>query len=202
VSTHFTHSIRRAAVTGLALILAALPAGGAARAADPDMRALTDEGKAVMTAFGGALKAELQAAMKEGGPLAAITVCNDRARPIATAVAADSGWSVGRSSHKVRYPGNAPDVYEQAVIDDFLARQAAGAAADSLVHTAVVETPDGGRSFRLIKAIPTDKVCLTCHGEAIAPEVADKLDALYPLDQARGFREGEMRGIFTLAKPL
>jgi hypothetical protein len=45
-------------------------------------------------------------------------------------------------------------------------------------------------------------LCLTCHGENIASEVDAKLKELYPYDQARGFREGDLRGAFTIAKPL
>jgi hypothetical protein len=29
-----------------------------------------------------------------------------------------------------------------------------------------------------------------------------KLKELYPYDKARGFKEGELRGAFTMAKPL
>jgi hypothetical protein len=53
-----------------------------------------------------------------------------------------------------------------------------------------------------MKAIPTAAQCLNCHGESISPEVDAKLKALYPNDQARGFKEGDLRGAFTLAKPV
>lgn len=53
-----------------------------------------------------------------------------------------------------------------------------------------------------VKAIPTGKVCLTRHGDNIAPELKQKISALYPRDQATGFREGDMLGVFTLNKVL
>lgn len=186
----------------LALTLGlAVPPLSAPAAAEADPAALAEEAKGVMMAFGKQLKGELQAAMKAGGPVNAISVCNDKARPIAQQVGAAHGWSVGRASHKVRSPANRPDVYEEAVIDTFLARQKAGEAAANMVHAEIVESASG-KAFRFIKAIPTEEICLTCHGTAIKPEVAAKLDELYPMDQARGFSAGDMRGVFTLKKDL
>jgi hypothetical protein len=62
---------------------------------------------------------------------------------------------------------------------------------------------DGGRrEFRFMKAITTQPLCLTCHGEAISPEVAAKLSELYPDDRATGFREGDLRGAFVVTRVL
>lgn len=183
-------------------LIAALLAATAHTADAADTAALAGEGKAMMQQFGDALKAELQAAIKEKGAPYAIEVCNIRAPEIAAAVSGQSGWQVGRSSHRLRNPDNAPDAYTAAVIDDFLARQAAGEAADTLVRAEIVDE-DGGQVFRMVKAIPTGEVCLACHGgDAVQPAVVDQLAKLYPADQARGFSVGEMRGVFTLSKPL
>ena len=174
--------------------------GVAAQAADK--AALAEEGKALMMAFGGTLKGELQAAMKAGGPVNAIQVCNVRAPEIAGKVSADSGWTVARSSHRIRNPENLADEYTNAVIDDFLARQEAGEMAADLVSAEIV-TEDGVEKFRLIKAIPTEEVCMNCHGgDNVKQAVVDKLAELYPSDDARGFEVGQMRGVFTLTKML
>ena len=61
---------------------------------------------------------------------------------------------------------------------------------------------DDGKTFRYMKPIPTAKVCLGCHGDSLSAELAAKLDELYPDDQARGFKEGDIRGAFTISKPL
>lgn len=181
----------------LALTTVAAPA----LAAEPDPAALAEQAKGVMKQFGGALKGELQAAMKAGGPVAAIEVCNTRAMPLAEKVSAESGWDVARSSHKLRNPANAPDAFEQAIIDDFLARQAQGEKAADMAVAKIVDGPQG-KEFRFVKAIGTEEACTTCHGSDIAPDVAARLDALYPQDAARGFSVGDMRGVFTLRKPL
>ncbi|MGC2856615.1 DUF3365 domain-containing protein [Novispirillum sp. DQ9] len=185
----------------LCILAGALALAPAAHAADPDITALKAEAAAIMKVFGGSLQAELKAAMERGGPVEAIQVCAAKAVPLADKASAESGWSVGRTSHKLRNPRNAPDAFEQAVLDDFLARQAKGEAAADMAHAAVVDGPDG-KVFRFVKAIPTGEPCLACHGSTIAPEVAKELDSLYPGDAARGFSAGQMRGVFTLSKPL
>jgi len=67
---------------------------------------------------------------------------------------------------------------------------------------AIIDDDKGQKTFRYMKAIPTASACLVCHGENIDPEVDIKLKELYPNDKARGFREGDLRGAFTIAKPL
>ncbi len=173
---------------------------GAAGAADKV--ALVNEGKALMMQFGSTLKAELLKAVEEKGAPHAISVCSVKAPEIAAKTSAASGWTVARSSHKLRNPGNEPDAYTAAVIEEFLTRQAAGEKADDLAKAAIVDD-ENGKTFRLVMAIPTGKLCLNCHGgDEIKPAVAAKLAELYPKDRARGFKVGEMRGVFTLAKPL
>ena len=48
----------------------------------------------------------------------------------------------------------------------------------------------------------TGGLCLQCHGEAIAPPVAEKISALYPDDKATGFREGDIRGAFVVIRKI
>jgi hypothetical protein len=187
--------------TRIAALIVALALPAAASAAEPDVAALKGEAAGIIKTFAGSLQGELKAAMERGGPVEAIQVCAAKAVPLADQASADSGWSVGRSSHKLRNPKNAPDALELQVLSDFLNRQAKGEKADDLVYAAVVDSAEG-KEFRFIKAIPTGEPCLACHGTAIKPEVAKELDALYPADQARGFSAGDMRGIFTLSRKL
>ena len=167
-----------------------------------DKAALAAEGKAIMMQFGSDLKAALGAAMKAGGPVNAIGVCNTEAPAIATNTAEGTEWFVGRSSHKLRSPSNEADEFTAMAIAEFLERQSAGESAADLVKPAIVEE-NGQQVFRLVKAIPTQEVCLNCHGgDNVKPEVEARLAELYPDDQARGFSLGEMRGVFTLSKVL
>jgi hypothetical protein len=166
-----------------------------------DAQQYTGEARGIAKQFFGALKGELQGAMKRGGPVAAIGLCNIRAPQISSQVSYDVGWDVARTSLKLRNPKNAPDAWEMAVLERFEARKVAGEDLKSMEYAEIVES-DGQKAFRYMKAIPTDELCLTCHGTEIPSEVATQLDQLYPKDAARGFKEGDIRGAFTLSKNL
>jgi hypothetical protein len=151
--------------------------------------------------FAELLKGELEDGMKAGGPPEAIAVCQKRAPAIAAEISAEKGMRLGRTSLKTRNPDNAPDAWERVVLEDFEARKKAGDDLASLERHEIV-VKDGRREFRFMKAIPTNQLCLQCHGETIPPDVREKLDALYPDDRARGFAFGDIRGAFTVRQSL
>lgn len=183
-----------------ATMLLCLPLSGAVLAADTQEQAA--EAKAIVKEFMGSLKGELQAAMKAGGPVNAISVCNRVAPGIAEQQAHKHGWQkVARTSLKLRNPDNAPDAWERKVLEQFEARKAAGEEVGPMAHFEVVEE-NGEQVFRFMKAIPTGKVCLNCHGSELKAPVKAKLNELYPSDQATGFSGGDIRGAFTLKKKL
>lgn len=181
----------------LALTLAAVSPGGAFAA---DIEALKAEAAGKIMDFGGTLKGELKAAMEKGGPVHAITVCNEKAPAIAKAKSTE-GWLVGRTSLKLRNPASRADAWDKAALDEFEARKAKGEDPAALAKAAIVEK-DGGKVFRFIKAIPTEELCLNCHGSELKPEVAALLDKLYIQDKARGYKPGDLRGAFVLEKKL
>ncbi len=147
------------------------------------------------------LKADLKAAMKEGGPGNAIRVCKNKAPEIAADISEKEGWRVARTSLKLRNPNNKPDTWELKVLQDFEKRKAAGEEIKMLEFAEVVIT-EGKKQFRYMKAIPTGKVCLQCHGSHIAPDVVATLKTYYPEDQATGFNQGDIRGAFTITQPM
>lgn len=188
---------RALAIAGL--VLGCAGAGAAEPAASSD--ALAAEARAAVGKFADKLKGELMGAMKVDGPLKAIEVCNLEAPAIAAEASVD-GWSVGRTSLKIRNPKNAPDAWEEAVLKEFEAAKAKGADPKTLEKFEIVEM-NGARTFRFMKAIPTAaEPCLACHGEAIKEPVKAGLAELYPADKATGYKEGDIRGAFTLARPL
>jgi hypothetical protein len=162
--------------------------------------ALVMEARSLAKQFGGQLKGEVATGLKSGGPAATVEICSVKAPQIAEQVSTTSGWDVGRTSLKLRNPNNAPDDWEQQVLEQFEQRKAAGEPVAGLEFAEVVGSGDE-RRFRYMKAIGTEPVCLTCHAAEITPEVETKLGVLYPQDKARGFAVGDIRGAFTLSRP-
>ena len=167
--------------------------------ADTPEQVAAQKSQAAMKEFGMSLKATLQAAMKEGGAMQAIPVCHSEAPKIAQQMSAKHGVDIHRTSLKPR--ATPPVVWEMAVLQGFEQQKAAGKPVGELVWKKVVEV-DGKPTLRMMKAIGTDDVCLTCHGTAIDPAVMAKIQALYPQDQATGFKAGDMRGAFSVTAPL
>ncbi len=189
----------RKALVSLAA-LGALGLGTAVAGDTPDLTALNAESRAKIKNFAGSLKGALQTAIKEGGPVKAISVCNVRAPEIAAELSGGD-WTVGRTSQRTRNPENGPDAWETMVLEAFIDRAAAGESLKTMEAAAVVES-GGARTYRYMKAIPTGEVCLTCHGSDLEPELAAKIRAVYPEDRATGFKLGELRGAFTVTKTV
>ena len=185
----------------LSLVLGLLAPLGVAADEEAGLEDFVHESRAMVKAFASALKGELQAAIKEGGPIHAISVCSVKAPEIAREVSKHDVWSVGRTSHKIRNPANAPDDLEAKVLVEFRQRAAAGEKLDTMESVALVES-NGTQTYRYMKAIPVGEVCLACHGSNLDPELKATIEAVYPEDQATGFTLGELRGAFTVTKTL
>lgn len=165
-----------------------------------DMAALKAEGKGVIKGFFKELKGTLVNAKKSGGPVAAIKACNTKA-PGISENASKNGWEVARTSLKLRNDKNKPDQWELKVLKQFEARKAKGESPKEIAFAEIVDV-NGKRTFRMMKAIPTGELCITCHGNKVKPEVVNTLNKYYPNDKAKGFKIGDIRGAFTLKKVL
>lgn len=191
--------MRRAFLGGLAG--AAVLVTALAAAAESDLDAYTRASRAVVQALAEGLQAELTSAIDASGPVAAIELCNEKAPSLVRKYAADERWTLGRTSLKFRNPANAPNAWEQTILQSFEERKAAGEDPATIDHAAIVMR-DGKRVIQYMKAIPTGELCLNCHGGAeVRPEVAAKLAEFYPNDKARGFHVGDIRGAFTIVQP-
>ncbi len=135
------------------------------------------------------LTARLVEAMSSSGPAAAIQVCSQEASKIASEVGEELGVKIGRTSFKLRNPGNQPPAWAQ----DFV---------DQKVDTPQFQQLDNGSTAALLP-IKLQPQCLACHGDATAmPDaIREALAARYPEDQATGFAEGDLRGWFWIEVP-
>lgn len=171
--------------------------------ATPDKAALVEDAKTAIKTLGMTLQGELKLAMKNGGPINALDVCNTKAPEIAKAVSTEKDMAVSRVSLKNRnaVAGKAND-WQEAILKDFESRKAGGEKPDTLAYADIVKTDDGKQEFRFMKAIPTGGLCLSCHGTEVKPEVSAKIKELYPEDKATGYKEGDLRGAFLVVKQL
>ena len=147
------------------------------------------------------LQGQLQAAMKAGGPVSAIGVCQQAAPAIAANLSEESGAEVRRIALKERNPAAAP---EGELRDRLEQLAAAPLTADG--KPAVMQWTSGsGDDARahFMRAIPMkEQPCAACHGTAIAPEVQARLAELYPADKATGFKPGDLRGAILVSWPV
>ena len=182
-----------------ALVLVLSPIMLSAGEPTPDT-AWVDQSRQLAMQLGGQLKAELTKAIAEGGPMAAINVCYLRAPEIAAQLSQASGARVGRTALRVRNPSNAPDDLERTVLEQFAADLGSGPVDRPLEAVFEIRRGDAVER-RYMRAIPTDALCLTCHGKTIAPELAAAIARDYPKDQATGFEQGQLRGAFSVVWP-
>lgn len=183
--------------TSLLLAASALPA-----LAD-DMAQYQEESRRIVKEFASQLGGEMQKEMQANGPVAAIKVCRNVAPAIASEASRKNGWNVGRKSLKTRNAAlGMPDAWEQKVLADFEKRMEKENPAN-MEFAEVVAEPQG-KFYRYMKAIPVQDVCLKCHGgdDTIAPNVKDALKADYPHDKATGYTLGQIRGGFSIKRPL
>lgn len=156
--------------------------------ASPAKGAAPERAIAAVTELKVSLKKELEQAMAAGGPDNAINVCRERAPALADEIGKKHDVAVGRSSHKLRNAKNAPRPWVKPVIDEWLEAGAADR------KPRVVPVSEGVVGY--VEPIATGALCLTCHGENVPESTHAKIKAAYPLDQATGFKEGELRGVF------
>lgn len=144
------------------------------------------------------LSAELAAAIADGGPVAAIPVCAQRAGEITSEVAEKRNLGIVRLSDRPRNPAQEAQGDDLAVIDEFRAQMDAGN--EPAPH--VGEAADGGAVVRLPIVI-SQPLCLQCHGgeNEIAGATSEAILKSYPDDRARGYMLNDLRGIWKITIP-
>ncbi len=145
----------------------------------------------------------VQEEIDKGSYHGAIAACSEKAPKMAAAASQNTGWAIRRVSLKNRNPKAVPDAWERAALEDFDRRRAAGENA-ALMEKAEIVSEGDKRTLRYMKALPTQGLCLNCHGtdDKLAPEVKARLAESYPQDKATGYSEGQVRGALTVKRPL
>lgn len=145
-----------------------------------------------------ALKQELKKAIKAGGTENAITFCYSRAMEITDSISLAEEVQVRRLAKKNRNPVNKMSENESNLFKSYVI--------DNL-HTSFLEAKvswnDEGQPV-YYAPIATEALCLNCHGTVgteVTPQVAEKIASLYPGDQALDFKEGDLRGMWSITFP-
>ena len=139
-------------------------------------------------------KNDLQKALRLGlskGVVEAISTCSIEAPKIADSLSHNK-ISVGRASHRLRNPKNAPPEWVEPILNAYIKN-----AADR--EPKYVSLPESRIGY--VEPIVLQPICTTCHGENIADEVTMRISKLYPDDQAVGFKVGDIRGVFWASYP-
>lgn len=150
----------------------------------------------IIADFQAALKQELTSALADGGPVAAISVCNVKAPTIADSFSNMAGIDIKRVSLRQRNPQYSPDSFEVETLERFHLDNSP----EPETYSKVVFDSGGVEIFRYMKEIKVGQLCLNCHGNPKNfPEPLKKaLAEYYPHDRAVGYEAGESRGAFSV----
>ena len=152
--------------------------------------AAVSRGAELLSPFKSSLKQALLAGL-EKGPENAITVCKEQAPAIANALSTD-GVKVGRTSHLLRNSKNSSPDWVTPVLQAYL---------DEGTDRAPTVVPLADGRVGYVEPIMIKPLCLTCHGDALAPGLASQIEQDYPHDEAIGFEVGDLRGVYWAEFP-
>lgn len=174
--------------------------GGATVLTAADSVRLVAVGGAAAGRLAGGLIGPLTAAIEAGGPAGAIDFCAREALALTTAIqdSIRDGVALRRTTLRPRNEANAPDELDRQVLEELHARAAHG---DTLPHYVLRAAGD---SLRFYRPLRMQALCLRCHGpvEQLDPEVRAILADRYPMDQATGYGEGDLRGVIRVSVPV
>lgn len=197
------HKVNRNPVRGLSksllvfLLIPALPAFST-ESQDLEFLKYFEQSKETAQMFMQTLGNTLKKQLELGGAESAIGVCKQIAPALADEYSID-GRIVKRVSLKTRnIAQGAPDEWESKVLKDFDNQQSSKAVSE--MNVAQITSDSDGRWFRYMKAIPTQPMCLQCHGQPadISASVRQLLLQEYPQDEAVGYSAGQVRGAISI----
>lgn len=182
-----------ALLISLSWLASCQPANPTGSLSPEQTQAYLEKGETIAMATFTALSTRLQAAMKEGGPVNAIGYCNLAALPITDSLAQVHQARIGRTSLQFRNPANEPTPEEKAVLERWSqpGQEPKPEIARIDPHTLAYYAP-----------IRTQALCLNCHGENLADSTLAVIQKLYPADKATGYKEGDLRGMWSIHFPV
>lgn len=141
--------------------------------------------------------------IESGGVESAISVCKEVSPAMAKQYSSESR-TVKRVSLKPRNESQGtPDNWEKNALESFDQAQKNGEL-PTKIEISTLEETESGKVFRYMKAIPTQAMCLKCHGSPteITNNVKALLKSNYPNDLATGYSLGQIRGAISVKHKL
>ena len=161
---------------------------------------ISEESKEILQKYAletkGVLGKNLMNAINTQGTEKAIEFCSTKAIVLTDSMSIAFNASIKRVSDKPRNPINMANDNETAFINELKQKISKGEKM----------TPKFTESEGKITGyfpIETNAMCLQCHGSKdldIKPNVLKKIAQLYPKDQATGYKENQIRGIFVVTQ--
>lgn len=140
------------------------------------------------------LAGHLIPAVQEHGTEYALEFCNVKAYPLTDSMAVELQASIKRVTDQPRNPANTANEAELKYIEQAKAELNEAGDISPKVHQL------GDRVIGYYPIV-TNQLCMQCHGDPdtqIAESTLTKIRELYPEDQATGYSEGELRGIWVV----
>lgn len=129
-------------------------------------------------------------AMKNGGPVNAISFCNINASRLTDSLSIADNVKISRITRKTRNQKNRASEDELMILAEL---------ENNSIFDTLIENGNFRTYYKSIRiGMPT---CLKCHGttdEDIDPATLEKLKVLYPKDQATNYSMGEFRGAWKI----
>lgn len=138
----------------------------------------------------------LMNALNNGGTENAIEFCNTKAIVLTDSMGVAFNGTIKRVSDLPRNPLNKANESETEFINELKQKKSKG----EKLTSKIVESEGNVIGYFPIE---TNAMCLQCHGlkdTDIKPNTLKKLAELYPNDQATGYKENKIRGIFVVTK--
>ncbi|MCB0699553.1 MAG: DUF3365 domain-containing protein [Chitinophagaceae bacterium] len=167
---------------------------GNTQATDDSELSYEDKGRNMAMGTKAQLGKNLMGALKAHGAPGAVTFCNTRAIPLTDSMSKVYKATIKRVSDKPRNPNNKANEEETAYINKLKEQIAKG----EKLQPQVTETENKVIAYY---AIETNKMCLQCHGDKekdILPETWTNIQKAYPNDNATGYGENQVRGIWVV----
>jgi len=144
----------------------------------------------------GVLGKNLMNAINKQGTEKAIEFCSTKAIVLTDSMGTALNATLKRVSDQPRNPINLANENETAFINELKEKISKGEKLTSKI------TESNGKTVGYFP-IETNAMCLQCHGSKdldIKPNVLKKIELLYPKDQATGYKENQIRGIFVVTQ--